>query len=339
MAALTVTQSLLLVPSRGPPSASIRASRRFCGLYSNTIPRVSDWFRSITALGTAFAGVVMVTLGLATLIVSGPAVLPQPSDVAGPAPAPSAPADPAVTGIPGLGGDLAVTGDLEGTYLLNRVADGPGYGIRGPEGRVFFDESPLSVVQMNLDGLSFFPAPEDCTITPGNLTNAIGIGRAELACDDLTDIRGNGTVDVRGTIGLPLDLLAVRELPLPGGSVTVGDETWTFTEATLEAWQLPLIGGTRSYNLELVDEEAGGGLLFTFDIETRRLALAAIGRRGTVEIVPPGACELGTEELGQLNARTTVLGLTIDCPAVDVPGIGRMPIGGTVVVERLEWPE
>ena len=300
---------------------------------------MSDWFRSITALGAAFAGVVVVTLALAALIVSGPAVLPQPSDVAGPAPAATAPADPAVTGIPGLGGDLVVTGDLEGTYPLNRVADGPGYGIRGPDGRIFFDGSPLSVVQMNLDGLSFFPAPEDCTITPGNLTNAIGIGRAELACDGLTDIRGNGTVDVRGTIGLPLDLLAVRELPLPGGSATVGTETWTFTDATLEAWEMPLIGGTRSYNLELVDEETTGGLLFTFDIETRQLALAAVGREGTVESIDPSACELGTRELGQLNARTTVLELAIDCGAVDVPGIGAVPIVGTVVVERLEWPE
>lgn len=300
---------------------------------------MSDWFRSITALGAAFASVVVVTLALAAIIVSGPALIPPPSDAAGPVPATSAPGNPALTGIPGLGGDLAVTGDLEGRYPMTRQADGPGYGIRGPDGRIFFDGSPLSVVQMNLDGLSFFPAPDDCTITPGNLTNAIGIGRAELSCDGLTDIRGNGTIDVRGTIGLPLDLLAVRELPLPGGSVTAGAETWTFTDATLEAWQMPMLGGTRSYNLELVDEEAGGGLLFTFDIETRRLALEGVGHEGTVEILDQSVCELGTEELGLLNPRTTVLELTIDCAAVDVPGLGTVPIGGSVIVERLEWPE
>lgn len=299
---------------------------------------MSDWFRSITALGAAFASVVVVTLGLAAIIVSGPALPPSPSDAAGPAPAASAPGNPALTAIPGLGGDLTVSGDLEGTYTLNRLAEGPGYGIRGTDGRVFFDGSPLSVVQMNLGGLSFFPTPEDCTITAGNLTDAIGVGRAELACAGLTDIRGNGTIDVRGTIGLPLDLLAVRELPLPGGSVTVGDDTWTFTDATLEAWQMPMLGGTRSYNMQLVDEESGG-LLFTFDIETRRLALEGVGHEGTVEILDPGVCELGTEELGLLNPRTTVLELTIDCAAVDVPGLGTVPIGGSVIVERLEWPE
>ena len=300
---------------------------------------MSDWFRSITALGAAFAGVVVVTLILAALIVSGPPVLPQPSDVAGPLPQASAPDQPTITGIPGLGGELIVSGDLEGSYTFDRTVEGPGYGVRGDAGRIFFDGTPPSVVQMNLGGLSFFPAPDDCTITPGNLTNAIGLGRAELACEGLSDIRGKGIVDVRGTVGLPLDLLVARELPLAGGSVTVGAESWAFTDATLEAWQMPSIGGTRSYNLELVDEVHGGRLLFTFDTEMRQLALAAVDRRGTVASVPPDACELETDGLGQLNPRTTVLELTVDCAAVDVPDVGAVPIRGTVVVERLEWPE
>lgn len=300
---------------------------------------MNDWFRSITALGAAFAGVVVVTLGLAALIVSAPAVLPQPSDAAGPNPAASVPPDTGVVTIPGLGGDLTVSGDLEGTYTFDRPAEGPGYGVRGEAGRIFFDGSPLTVVQLNLDGLSFFPAADDCTLTPGNLTNAIGVGRAELECEGLSDIRGKGVIDVRGTVGLPLDLLAVRELPLPGGSVTVGAETWTFVDATLSAWQMPIVGGIRSYNLELVDEEAGGGLLFSFDLETRQLALEAVDRHGTVEIVDPRACDLATDELGQLNPRTIVIELTIDCAAVPVPGLASVPIGGTVVVERLEWPE
>jgi hypothetical protein len=120
---------------------------------------VNDWFRSITALGAAFASVVVVTLALAMLIVSAPAVVPQPSDAVGPLPAASAPGDPGVAGIPGLGGELTVTGDLEGTFVFNRPADGPGYGLSSGDGRIFFDGSPLAVVQMNLDGLSFFPSP------------------------------------------------------------------------------------------------------------------------------------------------------------------------------------
>jgi hypothetical protein len=165
---------------------------------------VSDWFRSITALGAAFSSVVVVTLALAALIVSGPTVVPQPGEAAGPVPAASAPGE-AVAGIPGLGGELTVTGALEGTFIFNRPADGPGYGLSGGEGRVFFDGSPLAVVQLNLDGLSFFPDPEACTITPGNLTNAIGVGRADLRCDELSDVRGNGEISLSGTVGLPLD--------------------------------------------------------------------------------------------------------------------------------------
>ena len=299
---------------------------------------MSDWFRSVTALGAAFASVVAVTLALAALIVSGPAVVLQPSDAAGPVPAASRPGEP-VAGIPGLGGELTVTGDLDRTFVFNRTAEGPGYGLSSDDGRIFFDGSPLAVVQMNLDGLSFFPDPGACTITAGNLTNAIGIGRAELRCGELSDVRGNGEIAITGNIGLPLDLLAVRELPLAGGTVRVGAETWTFADATLSAWQMPMIGGTRSYNLELVAEVTDGELLFSVDLETRQLALEAVGRHGTVEIADPRACDLGTDELGQLNPRTTVIELTIDCASVPVPGLGSVPIGGEVVVERLEWPE
>jgi hypothetical protein len=253
-------------------------------------------------------------------------------------PAASVPGDP-VAGIPGLGGELTVTGDLEGTFVFNRPTDGPGYGLSSGNGRIFFDGSPLAVVQMNLDGLSFFPEPGACAITPGNLTNAIGIGRAELICDELSDIRGNGEIAVSGSIGLPLDLLATRELPLPGGTVTVGAETWTFDDATLEAWQMPLIGGTRSYNLELVDETTGAALDVTFDVETRALTLVNVVRDGADATLGGDGCALESHELGQLNPRTTVIELSIDCVAVEEPGLGAVPIRGKLIVERLDWPE
>ena len=298
-----------------------------------------EWFRSITALGAAFASVVVLTVALAALIVSAPAVPPQPSDAAGPLPAASAPGDPGVAGIPGLGGELTVTGDLEGTFVFNRPADGPGYGLSGGDGRIFFDGTPLSVVQMNLGGMSFFPEPDACVITPGNLTNAIGVGKAELRCEELSDVRGNGVIALSGNIGLPLDLLAVRELPLPGGSVAVGPETWTFSRATLEAWQLPVIAGTRSYNLELVDEGTGSALNVTFDIETRGLTLVNVARDDAEATLPGDGCALGSDDLGHHNPRTTVIEVSFDCDGVEVPGLGAVPISGTVVVDRLEWPE
>jgi len=304
----------------------------------NTIPAVNDWFRSITALGAAFASVLAVTLIVAALIVSAPPVVPQPSDAAQPLPAPSALGDPR-PGIPGLGGELTATGDLEATFVLNRRADGPRFGLASEDGRVFFDGSPLSVVQMNLDGLSFFPGPDDCTITAGNLTNAIGVGRAEVRCDRLEDIRGKGVIAVSGTVGLPLDLLAVRELPLAGGTVNVGSETWTFDDATLEAWQMPLVAGTRSYNLELIDQGTESALNFTFDLETRHLEFGSVSRAGTDVNQAGEGCDVRTVELGQLNPRTTVIELSLHCDAIEVPDLGVVAISGTVIVERLEWPE
>lgn len=299
---------------------------------------MSDWFRSITALGAAFGGVVVVTLALAALIVSGPTVVPQPSDAAGPVPAAISPGEP-VAGIPGLGGEVTVSGDLEGTFVFDRPADGPGYGLSGGDGRIFFDGSPLAVVQMNLGGLSFFPEPDECTITAGNLTNAIGVGRAELRCEALSDIRGNGVIAVTGDVGLPLDLLTIRELPPSGGEATVGTETWTFADATLEAWQMPVIAGSRSYNLELVDDAAGAALHATYDVETLTIALVNVARDGADAALPGDGCALGSHELGQLNPRTTVIELIIDCEGVEVPGMGAVAIRGTVIVDRLEWPE
>jgi hypothetical protein len=87
-----------------------------------------------------------------------------------------------------------------------------------------------------------------------------------------------------------------------------------------------------------VDEAAGAALNVTFDIETRALTLDNVARRGADANLPEG-CPLGSNELGQLNPRTTVIELSIDCAGVEVPGLGAVPIRGTVTVERLEWPE
>ena len=84
--------------------------------------------------------------------------------------------------------------------------------------------------------------------------------------------------------------------------------------------------------------DSGGTLNVTFDIETRALTLDNVARDGADATLPEG-CTLASTELGQLNPRTTVIELSIDCAAVEVPGLGAVPIRGTVIVERLEWPE
>lgn len=310
---------------------------------------MNDWLRSLALVAMAFVAVVVATLGLSGVIV------PQRPVTTGSAPDDEAPsgapfAEPMATpgGIPGLGGALTVTGDYEGTVTLTSDSVAEAYSLEGDDARIVFgDGSPATVEQASFDGWQFFPDEGQCSLTPGNLDNAIGIGFAELRCDDLEEIRGKGTVSFAGEIGMPIDRLAARTLPPTGGELTVGEETWTIGESYLATWQQPMIGGVSDYNLVLRNETSAmdedvrhpSAMNFLYDIETHRLAPATIERRGDEATIPDGACTLDRAELGMHNPRTTVIELTIECPAVDVPGLGTVGISGTVVVDELEWPE
>lgn len=301
-----------------------------------------SWVRSLAVLGSAFGGVVVVTLGLAGLLAPGAAA--PPGAVGGGAVVGSdgaVPSPPAIQpGIPGLGGEVTVTGDREGTFRLVREVHQGSYALEGGGGRVTFRGAPVEVVQVSYDGLEFFPDPGQCTMTTGNLENAIGIGFADLRCQNIVDVRGNGKVSLAGEIGLPVDLLVGRQLPTTGGSVTVGDETWEFTEAILVTWQQPVIGGVSEYSLRL--EDLGGPprvLNFNYDIESHALDLANVSVGNSDADVPGGACAFDRTELGHHNPRTLVVELTISCPSVEVPGVGAVAINGSVVVDELQWPE
>lgn len=198
----------------------------------------------------------------------------------------------------------------------------------------------VEVSQVSYDGLEFFADPGQYSITTGNLDNAIGIGFAELRCEDLVDVRQGSTVSMNGEIGLPVDLLVGRQLPATGGSVTVGDETWEFDEATLVTWQQPAIAGPSEYSLRL--EDRGGpprALDFTYDFENHVLSLARVRVGNSDADVPDDACRFDRTELGMHNPRTLVVELTISCASVHVPSMGSVAIGGSVVVDELQWPE
>lgn len=305
---------------------------------------MSDWLRSLAVLGMAFVAVVTATLGLAGVVVPGE---PPTAPVAGANGEPEASATPMPTdaGWLGLGGTLAVSGDREGEFRLTRESLQNRYSLTGDDGRISFEGNPIDVAQLSYDGLEFFPDPEDCTVEPLNLDTAIGVGQAELTCIDLEDIRGNGTISLHGQIGLPVDRLAERTLPLTGGSLEVGPETWIIEEAYLFTWQMPAIAGAPQYNLELADRvtenasPAIAQLNVSYDIESHALTPATVERDGEFATIPEGACRIEREELGRQNPRTTVVELTISCSEVDVPGLGPVPISGTVVVDEVAWPE
>lgn len=298
---------------------------------------MGDWFRSVSVLGMAFVGVVVLTLGLAAAIVPGTAVSSQGDDGT-----PSASAiarEPEVTGgIPEVGGTLTVTGDVDGTFRLTRESLDGRYSLVGDQGRISFEGVPTEVAQLSYEGLEFFPAPADCSVAPRELDTTVGVGSAVFRCDDLEDIRGDGVISIEGVIGLPVDMLGERSFPASGGSVEVGGETWQFSEALLFTAPLPAIAGAAYYNLELVDEEAGGALNFTYDHLTHRLTLVNVGRDGQGADTPAGACTLHVRVLGKTNPRTTITELTIHCAAVDVPGLGTVAIDGTVVVDQIDFP-
>jgi hypothetical protein len=296
-------------------------------------PPMGDWFRSVTVLALAFVGAVVMTIGLANVIVPGGAADPQAAtggDDGHASPAAS------VAPITGIGGNLAVTGDREGTLAVTREANEGVYSLVGDAARIVFQGSrPPVISQMSWEGLEFFPEPDACTITPGELDDEIGVGYAEIRCEGLADIRGGETVSVAGTLGLALTTLGESDLPQMGGSVAVGEETWTFAEAFLFQFPVSQGPGTADYNMVLADER-GGSLLFRYDVQTHRLTLVNVERGGEASDLGPGACTLQADELGRLQPGTAVVELAIDCPGAQVPGLGAVPISGTLIVQQFE---
>jgi hypothetical protein len=298
---------------------------------------MTDWIRSLAVLAASFAGVVVLTFGLAVLIVPDPVGStdePDGTDPSG-APASAAPIGD-IDDVPTeIGGTLVVTGDREVNLPVDREATDGQYGLIGDDARVFIGGDPLSIVQMNLDGLSFFPDPDECTITPGQLNQEIGVASARLACEGLADIRDNGVVSVDGVVGIAADMLGMRgDLPPSGGTVTLGDETLEFGEAVLYAFPVSVIDGPDQTNMGLVDGRTE--LYFSYDVQTHRIALVSIERDDVPTEVPAEACSIATRELGKLNPRTTVLDLTLTCPAVELPDVGTVTIDGSLIVEEID---
>lgn len=296
---------------------------------------MNDWLRSLAVLAVSFAGVVVLTVGLAVLIVPSPvgsSQSPGGSASAAPAATPASDLDEIPTAI---GGTLVVSGDREASLEVTREATDGQYGLVGDDARIFLAGDPLTVVQMNLDGLSFFPEPEACTITPGRLNQEIGVAGAHVRCEDLADIRDNGVVTVDGVVGIAADMLGMRgDLPPSGGTIALGDETLQIREAWLYAMPLSVIDGPDQTNMGLVDGRTE--LYFSYDVQTHGIALVSIERDDVPTEVPADACSIATRELGKLNPRTTVLDMTLVCPAVELPDVGIVPVEGSLIVEEID---
>ena len=315
---------------------------------------MKEWAAGLTILAVAFVGTVVVTVGLAAVIVPGgigssSALDPDASSVTAVDMTPQ-PVDQAPTAI---GGTLVLSGDLDETLVLDRedaeigfnfdtetgialLEDGP-YRLVGEEGRVTFGVDPLVVEQLDVAGLSFYPAPDDCQVTPGVLNPALGIATAGLRCEEITDIRDNGVVTVDGTIAVAGDVLGMRgELPPTGGTIAVGTATIELPEARifLDSFSFDALTGLAS--VPLFDDDSEAGLVLAYDRETHELSLSTVvaGPDASAE-VPDGACSVDRSDLGVLNPRTSVVELAIHCEELDVAEMGTVAVDGTLVVDQI----
>ena len=309
-----------------------------------------EWSRSLTVLAVAFGGTLAITLGLVMLIVQDRAAAPTAEATQTPAPA-IAP-DVAPTSI---GGTLAVTGDRSDTFRLDRplydVHVSPDFergfarvefgrfGLLGQAGDIYFESEPLSVAQIDFDGLAFYPDPADCTITPGMLNPATGIASARLECPDLEDVRGAGTVTLDGGVALPADLLGLRgELPPSGGQIEIGDQTLAFSDGRMLVMSA-LTDDTRRVPLFIYGDDDVSSLGFERDPNTAQLYLTYIVIDEEPFDIDDDACLVTAEDLGLSSPIATVQELTIRCDALELGGHGTVSIEDTLVIDLINESE
>jgi hypothetical protein len=290
---------------------------------------MTDWFRSLSVLGIAFAGVAGLTFGLAALIVPGAAgsaqgpVAPSP-DASGQLPVPTTSGP-----ITAIGGVLQVTGDREGTLLLDREMTDQGYALAGEDGRIFLAGSPVEVERIAYDDLEFYLDPGDCELEPGERDDPTGVAGVAITCTGISDVRDGGVVSLAGTLGVSADVLGLRgDLPPSGGTVQIGDEAIEFPFASF------LMGTSSSFQPSggfLFSDDDRTLLHFDYDPQTHALGLETIEIDGDQTQIDPGTCSLSYTPLGRLNPRTTTQEMTIECPSVRLASGETVRVGGTIV--------
>lgn len=285
----------------------------------------------MTLLGMAFATVVVATLGLAGAIVPTVGEPARPADASGDPDAGTSPT-PAEARPGAVGGTLMVTGDREGSLVLDRELTEDRYGLAGDEGRILFERGDaLTVGQVQYDGLDFFVDAEECTVIPGERHDPTGVALAEIRCDAITDVRDTATVGLEGTLGMAADLFGLRgSLPDTGGTIELGDQTLTIGTTRLQL--VPFAG---AFVGQLMAEDHGAAVSLTYDPFTHALSVAEVVYEGDVVLVD-GGCSVSEREIGLLNPHTRVSELRLECAPLEIPTLGTVPLSGTVVAELAE---
>lgn len=280
--------------------------------------------------GTALV-VVLIVVGLALLIVPDePTFAEELEEASG-----------SETGLEGFtpsaeGGQLEITGAVEGSVSLERTAQGPTYGLENSDMKIFFESNPLVISQMSYEGLAFFPEEGDCEFTEGTHNEESGLVAVEISCEELVDIRENGTITVEGVLALPANLVIERDLPDTGGTVTIGNtERELSPDVTL--FVFPDHGSDEGLSFSAVtdDTDASVTLIFNYDPESEVLTLSRVSYEGDQVDIGPGQCSTESEQLAAINPEHSIHELNFSCDVVEIPSLGEVPIHGRVVFERV----
>jgi len=309
--------------------------------------------RSLAIAVATIAGVAVVTIGLIGVMVPRPTD-PLPSDSAAPTADLTIPPDE-------VGGVLTVDGDRTGSLRLDSAHSDVGFAtegrpevtlgdlwLEGPDGRVAFSRDPEEgITKVDFDGLSFFIEPDDCALTPGALNATSRLQRVEVRCEQLEDVRDNGTIGLAGVVAVPSDLLGERgDLPPSGGSVSVGEQTLDFSEAAVMLGGGIIIGETERTPLTLIaDDESdvdpddwwsqASVLGVEQDPQSGAYVLTSVQVRGDLMTLA-APCPVSGEELGDLNGWTRVVELRLDCQDAELSNGGSVSIEGSLVVDLIE---
>jgi hypothetical protein len=234
-----------------------------------------------------------------------------------------------------IGGQLEVSGAREGTIVIDQNVNGPSYGLGNSKTRIFFEGSPLTVSQMSHDGLSFFPEPEECEFTTGAQNEGTGITAVQISCPELVDIRGNGTLAVEGYLALPTGVVMALDVPDSGGALMVGDEEWVIPPDVILFVGEAFFGGEPGF--QLTEENLAGSMFIGHDPASDTLFVRGMANPdGELTEVPPDACTVSQERVMVVSPDMEAFAVGISCEEIEVPGMGLVPVEGSVVLHKIQ---
>lgn len=313
---------------------------------------VRQWGTALGILAGTIGGVAVVTMGLTALMIPASATA-----VATPTPVPSLDLAVAPTAI---GGRLEVTGDRVGTLALDEATgtdtryqvreDGlvsvrppQEVELRGPDAHIRFDRDDGSVTQIDVEDLTFYLDPGECTVTLGAAHPENGLMAALIECPDIVDIRGNGAVSITGIVALPVEVLRGRGgLPESGGVVELASES-------VEPGEVEITSGAMEEAELFLDvppgddgritagsfTENGGGIAVEYDPETGRFYTTQVSA-GDVYALAAEPCPVTTQELGHISETVRVIHMEFDCAGWTDVGGDPVTVSGEVVVDVIQ---